>query len=128
MSAFSYDKQYHSFLLDSSLMFLIPDTTTNMSCFSEQSIHNIHKPCFTPHQHHTFYDQADPVVEVLPSVNISTHSTSTTKIRTYNNNTSSSAVPAQYHQVTNPMEGTKNNFLQPHSKVNYTYIAYVYDH
>lgn len=118
MSAFSYDK-HHSFLLDSSLMFLIPDTptTTNMSCFSEQSIHNIHKPCFSPHQHHPFYDQADPTVEILPSVNLHANSTSTTKISTCENNTSSSAVPVQYHQVNNPMEKRINNFLQPHSKV-----------
>ncbi|XP_074324652.1 uncharacterized protein LOC141661535 isoform X2 [Apium graveolens] len=94
MSAFSYDKQYHSFLLDSSLMFLIPDTTTNMSCFTEQSIYNIHHP---------FYDQADLKVEILPSVNTSTNSTC-------NNDT-------QHHQVTNPMEKTKNNFRQSHSKL-----------
>ncbi|KAK1363089.1 transcription factor bHLH137 [Heracleum sosnowskyi] len=93
--------------------------SANESCFSEQSsIHNFHKPCFSPHQHRPFYDQADPTMEVLPSVNISTHSTSTTKISTCINNSSSSAVSAQYHdQVTNSMEKRKNNFHQPPSKL-----------
>ncbi|XP_017217922.1 transcription factor bHLH137 isoform X2 [Daucus carota subsp. sativus] len=110
MASFSSNK-HHSFLLDSSSMFLIPDTT---SCFPEQSIHDIYKP-FSPHQHHSFYDQADPTVqEALPSANLSTDSTGITKISTCINNSSSSAASAQYDQVTNPAEKRKIK-CQPHS-------------
>lgn len=115
MASFSYN-EHHS-LLDSSPIFLIPDITTNMSCDSEQSILHICKPCFFPQQHNPFCDQADPTVDVLPSVNISADSFSTTKISTCSNNPSSSAVTAQYNLVTNPTDKRKNNFQQPHSKV-----------
>ena len=112
MASFSSNK-HHSFLLDSSSIFLIPDTT---SCFSEQSIHDIYKP-FSPHQHHSFYDQADPTMqEALPSAILSTDSTGITKISTCINNSSSSAASAQYDQVTNPAEKRKIK-CQPHSKV-----------
>ncbi|KAL1810452.1 hypothetical protein ACET3Z_027442 [Daucus carota] len=112
MASFTSNK-HHSFLLDSSSMFLIPDTT---SCFSEQSIHDIYKP-FSPHQHHSFYEQADPTMqEALPSAILSTDSTGITKISTCINNSSSSAASAQYHQVTNPAEKRKIK-CEPHSKL-----------
>ncbi|KAL1810451.1 hypothetical protein ACET3Z_027441 [Daucus carota] len=103
MAAFSYDK-HNSFRLDSSLMFLISDTT-------EQSVHDFDKPYFSSQ------DQADPTVEALSSANTSTDSTSITKIITGIRNSSSSAASAKYQQVTNSMEKRKNNFPQSHSKV-----------
>nr|XP_017217488.1 PREDICTED: transcription factor bHLH137-like [Daucus carota subsp. sativus] len=103
MAAFSYDK-HNSFRLDSSLMFLISDTT-------DQSVHDFYKPYLSPH------DQADPTAEVLSSANTSTDSNIMTKISTSIRNSSSSPVSAKYEQVTNPMAKRKNNFQQPHSKV-----------
>lgn len=135
MAAFSYDK-HHPFLVDSSSssLFLFPNTTTspanpslatitnyhnstNMSCFLEQSIHNNYNPCLSSHQHHPFSDQPDPTVDKSSSVNISTVSTSTTKVSTCSNNSSSSAVTALHQkQLINPMDKRKNNFQEPHSK------------
>lgn len=135
MAAFSYDK-HHPFLVDSSSsLFLFPNTTTspsnpslatitnyhtstNMSSFLEQSTHNNYNPCLSSHQHHPFSDQPDPTVDKSSSVNISTVSTSTTKVSTCSNNSSSSAVTALHQkQVKNPMDKRKNNFEEPHSKV-----------
>lgn len=140
MAAFSFDK-HHPFLVDSSSLFLFPNTSTpanpslatitnnhnstNMSCFLEQSIHSNYSPCISPHHHHPFIDQPDPTVEVSSSVNIST--TSTTKVSTCSNNSGSSAVTAQHQQVTNPIYKRKKYFQEPHSKVDYTLIIVAYD-
>lgn len=139
MAAFSHDK-HHPFLVDSSSLFLFPNTSTpanpslatiainhnsstNMSGFLEQSIHNNYS--LSPHHHHPFNDQPDPTVEVSSSVNISTLSTSTTKVSTCSNNSSSSAVTAQHQQVTNLMDKRKINFQEPHSKVYYILFLYL---
>ncbi|KAK1376084.1 transcription factor bHLH137 [Heracleum sosnowskyi] len=134
MAAFSYDK-HHPFLVDSSSssLFLFPNTTTspatpslatisnyhnssNMSCFLEQSIYNNYNPCLSSYQNHPLSDQLDPMVDKSSSVNISTVSTSTTKVSTCSNNSSSSAVTALHQQVVNPMDKRKNISQQPHSK------------